>query len=557
MCTICARQWYKNFMIPLSARAVARAAPALVLAAVLVAAGAVGADAAPNPLAVSALGFAQASVDSSAGVVGDDLGWTVTDANPKATAVYGDVTIRMIDRDTGAPLGYSYVEPYAYSDGSTPGTPQRSSYTYTFPVPQYANTASTTWAVTQLTVRDDQGAALTLSGSRLAAYHATVATTAAVDTTGPGIDAIDLDGPASPVRPYAYVNGASATVRYRFTVEDGESGFWKGSLKLAGPAGQGVVTPFAFTNDPDSTNTRCGDVYDSDSRYVQCVIPVTLPAGAASGAWHLAAISAENNAGLRTTVRNPDAPSITVTSNEVVSATGFTMSPNPVDNWRDTVVGHLTMAVTGARDGIAAVTVDLAEDAGSGGCVQWSTPPVVNADGTVSVEIRVYQSVTRCRVTGIAITDGAGDVALYGSEYGAPDPAVTITRTADTTPPVATAAALSPATLPAGKEGSTWVALTVQAQVGTAPIDEISIYLYDSTGAVVGQSSGGVSQADDGSVTEYLPLPGYPGGLPAGAYTVGFTLTDAGGLSSYYGEPDRSGSQPVPGGPLVFTVTDN
>ena len=76
-------------------------------------------------------------------------------------------------------------------------------------------------------------------------------------------------------------------------------------------------------------------------------------------------------------------------------------------------------------------------------------------------------------------------------------------------------------------------------------MNQLSIYAFDSSGNEVFEQSGGVSSISTNSfnLSEFLP---------AGTYTVGFTLTDEGGLSTSYGTP---GGQPMPGGPLQFTVT--
>lgn len=207
---------------------------------------------------------------------------------------------------------------------------------------------------------------------------------------------------------------------------------------------------------------------------------------------------------------------------------------------------QITMTVAGAVQGVSAIYLDAANAAP---CQQFSTTPVVNPDGTVSAPIDVFQGTAVCSIGGIAIVDGAGNVALYGSEYNAPDPGVTITRVPDTTPPTATSASLTPTSLPASQTFDTSFTLTLQVVAPIAPVDQMSIFVFDSSGNQVFQQSGGVPSTLTGQLQDFFNLSEF---LSAGTYTIGFTLTDGGGLSTSYGTP---GGQPMPGGPLQFTVT--
>lgn len=282
---------------------------------------------------------------------------------------------------------------------------------------------------------------------------------------------------------------------------------------------------------------------------MSCAIGVTLPSGAPAGNWRLAALVLHNNAGGVATYKNPTAPSITVTSNSTVRASDFQITPNPVNNWRSEAMTELSMAVTGARRGVSAVHVDF----GSGGCRQWGDT-TATADGQIAVPVLVYRQTRSCEVEGVRVVDGAGNVALYGPQFGAPDPGLTITQVPITEPPVARGATLDPASLPSSEVGWSSVTLTVRADVRTAPVDGIAVYLYDPDGEVVSQSTGGTSQAEDGTVTHRLYLPWE--GLEPGEYTVGLALDDAAGNSSRWNMPDRADSLTLPGGPLILTVTE-
>jgi hypothetical protein len=202
------------------------------------------------------------------------------------------------------------------------------------------------------------------------------------------------------------------------------------------------------------------------------------------------------------------------------------------------------MTVSGARQGISAIYVDFSSNSA---CLQRITAPTLNPDGTVSVPVLMFQIASGCKVFGIAVLDGAGDLALYGTEYGAPDPGITIARVPDTTPPVATAASLNP-TMVSASTNPAFDTLTVDVDDAVAPVTEISATIFDASGNPVGGGFGGVSSTLTGPVTFSIPL----SSLQPGVYTVAFQLIDAGGLASSYGYPN---SQPVPGGPLQLTVT--
>ena len=125
---------------------------------------------------------------------------------------------------------------------------------------------------------------------------------------------------------------------------------------------------------------------------------------------------------------------------------------------------------------------------------------------------------------------------------------MTITRVPDTTAPTATSASLMPTSLPASQTFDNQFTLTLQVVAPIAPVDQMSIFVYDSSGNQVFQQGGGISSTLTGQLQTSFNLSEF---LSPGAYTVGFTLIDGGGMSSY-GTP---GGQPMPGGPLQFTVT--
>ncbi|WP_345030494.1 hypothetical protein [Kutzneria kofuensis] len=118
---------------------------------------------------------------------------------------------------------------------------------------------------------------------------------------------------------------------------------------------------------------------------------------------------------------------ITVTDNSSVQASGFAVTPNPVDTWRSDVDLTLWTHISGARQGSARSSWTRI------GAVLTSTPTV--GPDSYSIPLRIYRGSSYCGVNGIAVVDGAGNVALYGKRYlGAPDPGLVVNRVPDTTP---------------------------------------------------------------------------------------------------------------------------
>jgi hypothetical protein len=498
-------------------------------------------------LAYASINFAQHHVDASGGHAAVTVTWQLTDSNQDASFVAGEIDIRMAGDAPGTFIGRTYQIQYDISgspdgDVTATGTAQNSSYSYAFPVPQYANAKEAKWVVTKATALDDQGDTLSLSGVALDAFSATLNAKELADTTPATYDELAIAPDNGGLHPYVYDNGVAGSMGYSLEVQEPESGFWKGTIRLKGPGGQTLHGAFAFTSS-ENQGESCGNLGGGDDFDTSCGVEITIPAGTAAGTWVVSAITLVNNAGISKTYGNLNAVPIVVTGDTGLSATGFTASPNPVNNWVNVLNPvQITMTVAGAQQGISAIYVDAANAAP---CQQFNSTPTVNPDGTVSVSIDDFRGTAVCQIGGIAIVDGAGNVALYGSEYNAPDPGVTITRVPDTTAPTATSASLTPTSLPASQTFDNQFTLTLQVVAPIAPVNQLSIYAYDSSGNEVFEQSGGVSSISTNSfnLSEFLP---------AGTYTVGFTLTDEGGLSTSYGTP---GGQPMPGGPLQFTVT--
>lgn len=521
--------------------------------------GARAATTAVSNFAVTALSFSPATVDASTGTATATLTWTVTDSNAAATDIAGQVDIREEGAHPGSYLGVAYVAPFDLTGAITSddtengsGTAQQATFTYTFSVPQYANAATANWGVSDVSVSDNQGGSATISGVALTGYHAVLTATELPDSASPTYQQLAFNDPDQ--RPYVYDNGTSNSITYTLTVLQPDSGFWKGTLVLSGPDGQQITTPFSDVYSVTQGLFMCGQDSGFGPQDMTCTIPVTFPANAAAGTWTVSSITLTSNAGSTQTYGGLDELPVTVTADNVIKASGFSVNPNPVNDWDTTTFTTLSMSVTGESGGVSAIYVDLSSV--SLGCGQSSTTPTLNSDGSYSVKLYMTgddgpgNRAPVCTVTGIAVVDGAGNVSLYGSEYGAPDPGVTITQVPDTTPPVATAASLTSTTLAYSADTQN-DGLTLTLDDQTAPVTEIDVFLYDSSGSGGVVTYGGVSTPLNGSTTFGFSL---PTGLAAGTYTIGFELTDAAGLTTFYGTPT---GQAVPGGPLTLTITSS
>ena len=164
-------------------------------------------------LAYTSISFAQNHVDASGGHAAVTLTWRLTDSNPNATFVAGEVDIRMAGDSAGTFIGRTYQIQYDLNgslDGTVTatGTARDSSYSYAFPVPQYANANKAQWVVTKATALDNQGeVAVSLSGAALDSYSAALNTKELVDTTPPTYQGLAITPVNGGSHPYVYDNG--------------------------------------------------------------------------------------------------------------------------------------------------------------------------------------------------------------------------------------------------------------------------------------------------------------------------------------------------------------
>ncbi|HVQ94594.1 MAG TPA: hypothetical protein VMU51_26395 [Mycobacteriales bacterium] len=527
-----------------------RAAAGLPLAAVVLAGqppDAAAATATRTALDVTAVAFAANQVDvrSAAGTV--DLTWTVTDRDAAATAVHGIVSLRQVSRS--GPVGAVRLVHYALTpDGvadavAVSGTARRSAYSYAFAVPRYGPTVLTSWRVVQITAADDRGHSRTLSDGELDRFRARVVATGLVDSTPPTVAFLFRDGRQDE---FLFDAGRGATARYFVEVRDSEAGVWKGRLTLTGPGGARITAPFEPV-DTGETFPHCGEDPVFGANDLACDVTLTLPAGSPAGSWSISAVEITDNAANTAVVTDVTAEPVRLTRNGVLSATGFSVRPAVVDNWRQTKQVAVTLRPVGARGGVQSFSVRTDR------CFDLTTDLTANPDGTVTVQWPISTIFSACRITGIVLVDGAGDVALYGSAFGAPAIDLAVARLPDTDPPVALAARLDTTTVTTTQLRQTvGIGVTVTVDnTSPAPVDEYSVTFYDTTGVPVGGGDGGIREQPDDTVQ----FGGFTSDLAPGTYTVGFTLFDAAHLHSSYGYPN-GGSPPVPGDPLAFTVVE-
>ncbi|MER5862978.1 hypothetical protein [Kitasatospora sp. NPDC002040] len=529
--------------------AIGRGAFALLAGALLVGGTATGAGATPKPrLALTALAFAEASVDATGGRARATVEWTVTDTQQAATNVSGTVVVQQVD-PAGRPVGRGYPVSFAFQRKwdtratVVSGTAQAATYRYAFPVPRYAAVANTTWAVVGLTAADDKGTELSLGRARLGTFHNSFTATELIDTTGPAVDNAYV---VSEQPQYRYLDGKPVAVAYDVVASDYEAGVYAGELTVRGPDGTTVTGGFTLERDGGNLYT-CGEgTGNGDTDEVRCRVEVQLPAGAAPGDWTITRARLTDNTGNVAVHRNLALAPVHLTRNAQLKADGLTIGPKLFNNWTSPTELTVSLKPVGALKGVASVTVLTADDCSSNQTVD---APVLQADGTIAVKLWILPIYTRsCTVTGIALRDGAGRSAAYGAAFNGPALNLVATQLPDSTDPVATSAVLSATELRTSQMPQS-LGLTVGAS-SPVGITGTSFTIYDAAGVSQGGGGGGAAPGPDGKF--HL---GFYGSLPAGTYTVGFTITSSGGRSAMYGYPNGAGL-PVPSGPLTFTVIE-
>ncbi|GAA1166202.1 hypothetical protein GCM10009664_37570 [Kitasatospora gansuensis] len=504
-------------------------------------------------LGLADLKFSAATVDASADVAGVDLGWTVTDSDAAAAQTGGSVVIRQQGATADSYVGQAYTIDFLHGqslwNGATyvSGDPASSSYSYHFYVPRYAGSTSAKWVVSLVSLFDSEGQRQVLAGSALDPSGRSVTANTQVPSALPGYSGVsNFLNTVDDVR-YVY-NGSTSLLHYRVDAQDQQSGVWQGTVEATGPGGRTLRGSFEEMSYQGQQYSPC----QHDIHYATCDVYIPLPDTAPAGVWKVSKVTLTNNAGQTKTYSGLQDLPITVTGNQTVTVAGLAASATEVDNWRQDAPFKVLTKVAGAQNGVSSIRVLFSNMGGS--CVQNSTTPSQQPDGSYSVPATMYRTYGNggytCQVNGLVVKDGAGHVSVYGSAFFAPELDLKVSSTKVTAAPVVKSAALSKTTMPKSQLGNWSYVTYVQVEPGVAPVTGDSAYLYDSTGKEIYQSFGGTSEGPDGKVSVGFPV---PYGLAVGTYTVGFSVSNSAGLTSYWGMP---GKPAVPGGPLVFTVTE-
>lgn len=502
-------------------------------------------------MAVSALAFDAKSVDVTTGSVTITLSWTMTSTNPDATAIGGSIHLRRMDPHTGASIGTelaaNFDEGFS-SDGITvrPGASgAAATFDWTFAVPQYGATTRTTWAVSEIQGGDGAGDSMDWTATQLSAFPRTFLAHTAPDQAYPSLDELSVDQ-ETPATVYDDPQNG-AMLAYEIDSHEDASGVYGGAVVATGPGGRQARGTFAISWDWSEGYSGCGNIEWLEHYVLNCLVTVPLPPGLPEGDWTVTEVDLTSNAGVTHEYTGLTEPVVHVTSDAVLSASDFAFTPDRIDTWhRPTPSSEFSLRPHGAVGGITSVELTYWD---SGPCTQLSTTPTVQADGTVTVPVRGLPGAFTCVPTGLVITDGNGDRAVYGSRQGAPDIGATLTNTPDTVLPTVDSVSLTPTTVTAG-DRETRIVLTINIADSTAGVTGYDLYLVDGAGQIRSVQLAGTVTTFSGPLINSFEL---PENIQAGTYTVAFTLQDQDRQTVSYGMPHEG--QPMPGGPLVLTVT--
>jgi hypothetical protein len=426
------------------------------------------------------------------------------------------------------------------------GDAQSSHYRYSVPVPQYGDTANTSWRVTRITAQDGRGHTAKFSAAELLAMGARFDVVRTRDTFAPVVTGVEKGSYDQPDR--VFDDGSGVTLRYEVIINDEGLGVRRGALTLQGPGGTKITTNFEVVKNPGDYYWTCGaNTVFPPATFVVCLVDVRIPAGSPSGAWSISKVRAVDVLGNAAVYTDDHDPVIKVSRNDVLTAGGFAMSPEVVDNWRQPVDAELRFTPAGAVGGVTSVDIQTGY-----GCSPLTATPTANGDGTMSVAVPMNTWTDRCEVNGIALTDGAGHEAYYGEPFlNAPLTGLVVTRVPDTTPPVVTSVSLPKATWTTTEIDDAWgIGVRVYAEdVTGSPLSSVSSTIYDADGVSQGGGGGGIFHLEDGSIDASA----FTSGLQPGTYTIGIMIYDAAGNVTAFGSPN---GLPTPGGPLVLTVVE-
>ncbi|WP_416485624.1 hypothetical protein [Streptomyces sp. CL12] len=507
-------------------------------------------------MGVSALSFSAPSVDATSGSATIELHWTMTSSNPNASSFGGDIYLRRMDPKSGAYIGTELAVGFD-SQGSPSGevtiqpgsTPASTTYTWTVPVPQYGASTKTTWAVSEIEAGDGAGDAIDWTAPQLSAFPRTFTARTTADKGSPSLDQVAL---AQGAQTTVYeAPGQGAALRYQLDSQEALSGVYGGQVVVTGPGGRTARGSFAVSWNWSEGYEGCGYIGWMQRQVQSCDVTVPLPADLPEGDWKVTEVDLTSNSGVTHAYTGLSEAAVHVTSDSVLSASGFAFTPSQIDSWHSPVPSaQFSLRASGAVGGVSSVQLTNWGNNGNN-CEQLSTTPTVQADGTVTVPVRGLRGQFSCRLTGLIITDGQGNRAVYGSSLNAPDIDATLSNVPDAVLPTVDAVTLTPDTI-AANDTQTWITLTIDVSASTAGVNSLDLYLVDASGHTSPIQSGGVSTTYSGPIKEYITL---PQGTAPGTYTIGFSLQDQGYKTVSYGLPG-SDSRAMPGGPVTLTVTD-
>lgn len=481
--------------------------------ALAIAVAAAPASAATTGLTLTALSWSAPQVDATAGTATETLTFSVTDTDTAVEFQDGSLQVAM-----RTPTGFqaaSYRVGFAQQATVTgnvatlvPGsTFARSTYTFTLPVPRFGPTATTEWAVRSLTVSDNEaGVALADADLSSTPYQSGFTATTVPDTESPALGAVSLTGPNS-----VFSNGASqADLSYSVHVSDAQSGASQITMTLLGPGGATHTT----TTPAPQLMAGAPDVNDGDLTVRTALDPFHDPLGL----WTVQQLQITDLDGNSATYGGLSVAPFTWTHDSVVQATGIQLSPNPVNDWASAQEVDLSMSVT-APVPLASAVLDTAP-----GCVAGTPVLPDQTTGTLTIPISVAEATARCQLSGLTLTDAAGDVSVYGPEFAGSPTLPAVTGLTGPGPSV-----LSGTVSTAPIDWATGGVVTVTMHVSSWGPGVTSVVAFVSRGATSNTSdpvTGTVTEPrlENGTVTVPVTL---PPSMRLGAHAVRAELRDA------------------------------
>jgi hypothetical protein len=206
-----------------------------------------------------------------------------------------------------------------------------------------------------------------------------------------------LVGVTHPFPPYVFDEPGSPTLflsTYSVHATDSQSAIASVRVDLVGPGGA-HLSATGYGNGSQDTTTN---------------VHVDFDATDAVGTWTVDEIDLTDAAGNTTTLTGLSLLPIIHTDDSVLKMTGFTLNPNPVNDWSSAQTVDLSVPVTGPAP-VTSVSMYIDK-----GCTAGTPSLPGTANGTVTIPITVAEGTASCRIWQIGMTDSAGDGAVYGAD---------------------------------------------------------------------------------------------------------------------------------------------